>query len=72
MGRYYLRTPSEIAAGVPLREIPSEEELEKALLAEEEEADNDEDVVISHLLLAARNGDEGAKEELREFLGDVE
>lgn len=68
--RYYLRTPAEIKAGVPRREIPSEEELEK-LFEEEVENDEvyDEDLIISNLLLAARNGDEEAKEELKEFLG---
>lgn len=70
MARYYLRTPSEIKKGAPLRELPSEEELDKFLAEEELENDYvDEDVVISSLLLAARNGDEEAKEELREFLG---
>ena len=62
--RYCLRLPSEIARGIPLREIPSEEEAQ-----ENDEDFYDEDLTISCLLLAARNGDEDAKEELKEFLG---
>jgi hypothetical protein len=69
--RYALRLPTEIQKGVPPQELPPPEELD--LLAEEE-ADEyvDEDVIISRLLVAARNGDETARKELREFLGDVD
>lgn len=69
--RYYLRTPAEVKAGIPPREI-NEEEIE-ALLSEEESDDYiDEDVIISQLLLAARNGEKTAKEELKEFFGGDE
>ena len=69
MARFYLRTPSEIEAGIPRREINEEEQGPEEL--ENDENFYDEDIIISRLLVAARNGDKEAAKELKEFLGDV-
>ena len=68
--KYLLGLPLELLAE-DREESRGREELVK-LLAEEEDDAEDEDIIISRLTLAARHGDEEAKEELKELLGDVE